>query len=117
MLDSDSGQLEVSTRQLGDAIVVMPVGDIDLTASPSFRGELKKVLDQRKPRIIIDLTGVPYMDSSGVATLVEAMQLSRKAKIRLVLCCLQDRVRSIFEIAKLEMVFTITPTVDAAATA
>jgi anti-sigma B factor antagonist len=47
------------------------------------------------------------MDSSGVATLVEAMQVARKQGGRLVLCGLQEKVRSIFEIARLDMVFTI----------
>ena len=117
MLDPESTTLQVSSRIQGEAQVVSPVGDIDLTASPVFRSELKKVLDQRPTRIIVDLTGVQYMDSSGVATLVEAMQISRRGKIRLVLCCLQDRVQSIFEIAKLEMVFTIVASVDAAMTA
>ena len=54
------------------------------------------------------------MDSSGVATLVEAMQTARRAKQKMVLCSLQERVRSVFEIAKLEMVFTIAENADKA---
>jgi anti-sigma B factor antagonist len=54
------------------------------------------------------------MDSSGVATLVEAMQVARRCDSRLVLCGLQEKVRSIFEIARLDMVFSITPGVDEA---
>ncbi len=61
-------------------------------------------------RVVVDLSGVPYMDSSGVATLVEAMQVARKTRTVLILCNLTDRVRSIFEIAKLEMVFRIVAT-------
>ena len=97
-------------------LILIPIGDIDLTGSPALRVEARKVLDGRQPRVVVDLTGVPYMDSSGVATLVEAMQLARKNRVRLVLCCLQDRVRSIFEIAKLETVFTITASLDEAST-
>ena len=52
------------------------------------------------------------MDSSGVATLVEAMQLSRKQNASLVLFSMQDKVRSIFEIARLDRVFTIVPLED-----
>ncbi len=107
MLDSDAPHLQITAARQGDAVVLSPVGDVDLTASSSFRAELKKTLEQRPARVVVDLTGVPYMDSSGVATLVEAMQVARRSKIKLVLCCLQDRVRSIFEIAKLDMVFTI----------
>ena len=54
------------------------------------------------------------MDSSGVATFVEAMQLARRKGSRLVLCDLQERVRSIFEIARLDMVFTIVDSTEEA---
>lgn len=114
MFDADSGQLQVTSRAEADGFIVCPAGDIDLTGSPTLREELKRVNNARPARIIVDLTGVPYMDSSGVATLVEALQMARKARSKLVLCCLQDRVRSIFEIAKLETVFTITPSLELA---
>lgn len=114
MLDSEDGSLQVSSQAQGDTTIVTPVGDIDLTGSPSLRAELKRVFDAKPVRIIVDLTQVPYMDSSGVATLVEAMQLTRKSKGKLLLCGLQDRVRGIFEIAKLDMVFTVLPDLNAA---
>ena len=112
MSDGDDGVLQIEVRKTGDITVVVPSGDVDLTASPTLRAELRKVHDGRPPKIVVDLSGVPYMDSSGVATLVEAMQLARKNRTSLVLCCLTDRVKSIFEIAKLEMVFKIVPTLD-----
>ena len=75
---------------------------------------LGAALADRPARLIIALDNVPYMDSSGVATFVEAMQLARNSGSRLVLCGLQDRVRSVFEIARLDMVFTIVADADAA---
>ena len=57
------------------------------------------------------------MDSSGVATFVEAMQLAQRGGCRLILCALQERVKSIFEIARLDMVFTILGSTDEAKTA
>lgn len=112
MSDFDQGPLEVRVSKAGEAVVVTPVGDVDLTASPTLRAELKKVHEGRPVRVVVDLSGVPYMDSSGVATLVEAMQVARKNRTTLILCGLTDRVRSIFEIAKLEMVFKIVATLD-----
>lgn len=99
------------------ATVVLPVGEIDLNASPILRQEIKRVHTARPQRLIVDLSGVPYMDSSGVATLVEAMQIARKNSTRLVLCGMQEKVRSIFEIARLDTVFTIVPDAAAAMTA
>ena len=107
----------VKSEQRAGATIVLPTGEIDLNASPVLRQELKRIQTSRPPRLIVNLEGVPYMDSSGVATLVEAMQMARKNSTKLVLCGMQDKVRSIFEIARLDTVFTIFADVDAAISA
>ncbi|MEO1583407.1 MAG: STAS domain-containing protein [Planctomycetota bacterium] len=109
--------ITITTEQRGDARVVFPVGDIDLSRSPVLRQAMKAELESKPKKLVIELSGVEYMDSSGVATLVEAMQHSRKAGSALVLCSLTDRVRSIFEIARLEQVFVITLDLEAALSA
>jgi anti-sigma B factor antagonist len=114
LADSRSESVSVSSQKKGNAVVIYPTGDIDLTASPVLRQELKRVQAGRPARLVVDLAKVPYMDSSGVATLVEAMQVARKSGTKMFLCTLTDRVRSIFEIARLDTVFTILPTEDAA---
>lgn len=106
--------ITITTEQRGDACVLFPVGDIDLSRSPVLRASMKDALNDNPQRLVIELSGVSYMDSSGVATLVEAMQLSRKAGVGLVLCSLTERVKSIFEIARLEQVFTIAEDLDGA---
>jgi anti-sigma B factor antagonist len=106
--------LLVRSETIGNAVFVRPSGDIDLAGSPTLRMELRKLQASKPARMVIDLAGVPYMDSSGVATLVEAMQIARKNNTKLVLCALQDKVRSIFEIARLDTVFTIVSNADAA---
>lgn len=101
----------------GGSRVVTPAGDIDLSCSRELQTYLKRSLEGRPSRLIVDLGSVPYMDSSGVATLVEAMQIARKQSTRLVLCSMQDKVRSIFEIARLDRVFTIAGDREAAGSA
>lgn len=106
------------TNSIDDGIVVVPDGEIDFSRSPTLRVELQALLAEHKPqRLVIDLSRVEYMDSSGVATLVEAMQSQRQANSKLVLCALQPKVLSIFKIARLDMVFTIVDTAEAAAKA
>ena len=106
--------ISVKSEVREGATFVIPFGDIDLTASPVLRQELKKIQASRPQRLVIDLAQVSYMDSSGVATLVEAMQVARRNSTRMVLCCLQERVRSIFEIARLDTVFLIAVDVETA---
>ena len=100
-------------HSIDDGVVITPEGEIDLIRSPQFRAELIELLDQGTGRLIVDLSQVPFMDSSGVATLVEALQVQRRKGRKLVLCGLQAKVRSIFEISRLDRVFQITE--DAAA--
>lgn len=107
--------LQVLIDIKGSMVVVGPVGDVDLNCARDFQTHLKKVLEGKPQRVIVDLSKVPYMDSSGVATLVEAMQIARKTASKLVLCGMQDKVRSIFEIARLDRVFTIVANMEAAA--
>lgn len=111
---ADTDTIDIHTENRDGAAIVRPKGDVDLQRSPVLREHLKSVSDRKPSRLVVDLSEVSYMDSSGVATLVEAMQLARKGKYPLVLCCLQDRVKSIFEIARLDTVFEITPDIDSA---
>jgi anti-sigma B factor antagonist len=105
-------ELEIHTETISDGILVRAVGEIDLSCAAMLRQRLGQIQDGLPSRLVIDLSGVPYMDSSGVATLVEAMQIARRTDSKLVLAALQDKVRSIFEIARLDMVFAIVDTVD-----
>lgn len=104
-------------QPLADGVMVSISGEIDFSRSPELRSELLAVLGGKPGRLVLDLSGVPYMDSSGVATLVEALQVQRKAKSKLVLCGLQPKVRGIFEIARLNMVFIIVDDAESAAKA
>jgi len=106
--------LQIDVQRSEAALVVVPRGEIDLSRSPVLRSELTRLVGEAPGKVIIDLSGVSYMDSSGVATLVESLQQCRAADVTLILCSLQERVRSIFEIARLDMVFTITDTLDEA---
>ena len=90
----------------GGAYVAL-AGEIDLSRSPVLRQGLMELVQARPVRLVGDLADVPYMDSSGVATLLEALQQQRRTGGRMILCGLQPKVRSIFEIARLDMVFTI----------
>ena len=113
---NDMDQIDVKTEVMDDTTIMRPNGEIDLSRAPSLRHQISVVQATNPSRLIIDLTLVPYMDSSGVATLVEAMQIARRNGAKIVLCAMQERVKSIFEIARLDMVFTIVGTTEEALT-
>lgn len=90
----------------GGKLVVVR-GDIGYSEAPGFGAALKQVQDARTKRVLIDLTGVEFMNTPGLATLVQALQASKKTGGKLVLFGLQEKVRAVFEIAKLNKVFVI----------
>jgi anti-sigma B factor antagonist len=92
---------------VGRRAVVEAHGDIDLHRSATFQQTLLALLDRDPERIVIDLRNVPYMDSSGIATLVKVLSRTRKSGTDLRLFGLSARVRSLFEITRLDTVFPI----------
>ena len=108
-------EFQIETEKPEDGIVVVsPVGEVDLASSPALRTRLIEIISETPKKLILDLSRVPYMDSSGVATLVEALQQSRRQSTVLLLASLQDRVKSVFEIARLDTVFDIRADVASA---
>ncbi len=97
---------------------VLPLeGEIDLHVSPRISASLNQMLVTKPKRLVVDLSQVSYIDSSGLAVLIEGMQNVAAYGGKFSLAGLQEGVRPIFEIARLDQVFEIFPTVEAALTA
>jgi len=93
-------------EQNGWAVVAIE-GEIDLHTSPEIRKELAARTKVKKARLLIDLAAVTYIDSSGLATFIEAMQKLRKGGGEIALAGLSETVRHVFEVARLDSVFKI----------
>lgn len=87
--------------------MVSAQGDITLAESPDFHQSLLNLCNESPRHLIVDLTGVNYMDSSGVGTLVDVYRKVRSKKGKMTLVGLSDAVRSLFEITKLDTFFSI----------
>jgi anti-sigma B factor antagonist len=84
-------------------------GEIDLHRSPQVKETLEPLLARKLPRILLDFSGVTYVDSSGLATMIETLQRVQTYGGQLAMFGLRDSVRSIFEIARLDQIFRIFP--------
>jgi len=89
-------------------------GEIDLHLSPGVAQELQVLVKQQPPKLIVDLTKVSYMDSSGLAVLLEGMQSVASYRGKFCLIGVGDPLRTVFESSRLDQVFRIYPDVDAA---
>jgi anti-sigma B factor antagonist len=81
-----------------DGALASLYGRIDIDSSPAVRDQLIALLQRQHPRrVSIDLSGVTHIDSSGVATLIEALRIARNCDTELRLLGLHDRLRHLFE--------------------
>jgi len=93
---SDAGEARVSVR-----------GTITIHTSPDLRRALQPLFGGSCKTIRVDLQEVGFIDSSGIATLVEGLKWARENDGRFVLVGLSEKVRDVFELAKLDTVFEI----------
>ena len=84
-------------------------GEIDLHRSPQVKESLEPLIQNKVPRLLIDLSAVSYIDSSGLAVLIETMQRTNAYGGKFALFGLREGVRGIFEIARLDQIFKIFP--------
>jgi anti-sigma B factor antagonist len=109
--------VEVTLEKINAGFLLKVKGDVDMNTSSDVRGALAQVFEQQSSgmkALLIDLSQVRYMDSSGIATLIEGMQHCMKKGARLRLCELSPSVRDVFELARLGSVFEIFPTISEA---
>jgi anti-sigma B factor antagonist len=93
------------TEQSGRTVVALE-GEIDMEEAPRVRRTLLDSL-KKKRDILVDLSQVTYIDSSGIASLIEGLQAARKQKNDLALVSVSQRARRVLELARLDKVFTI----------
>jgi len=84
-------------------------GEIDLHQSPVVKEGFRHLLEGNPPRVYVDFTQVTYIDSSGLAVLIEAMQRVNAYGGKLALFGIHNVVQSIFHISRLDQVFLIFP--------
>ncbi|MFQ5344579.1 MAG: STAS domain-containing protein [Mariprofundus sp.] len=88
-------------------VLIRVHGDVTIHTSPRLREQLKPLFHADTREIRVALDHVDFMDSSGIATLVEGLQWARLTGGRFVLSGLSENVRDVFELAKLDTVFDI----------
>ena len=105
---------KIKSRVKEDIGIVVVEGEVDMFTSPNLRDKLLPFFKQMVKGIIVDLSGVSFMDSSGIATLVEGLQWSKKEKRQFILTGLGTNVLNALTLTKLNTVFSIKTDTDGA---
>ena len=95
----------------GGYSVVHLTGEVDLNCSPEARKVILECLRRNNP-LLIDLSAVTYIDSSGIASLVEGYQVSRTLKLDFGLVGVSERAMSVLRLARLDQVFPIFASIE-----
>ena len=104
--------LDVKTKSEDSVTIIEVDGEVDLYSSPDLRKALLEMTKDHNKAILVDLAKVKYMDSSGVATLVEALQQVGKYDGKLKLVNLREAVKNVFELSRLDKVFDIYESIE-----
>ncbi|MGC4745545.1 STAS domain-containing protein [Micromonospora sp. DT201] len=101
----------LSTRQGRIGTVVEVAGDLDMSTTPELRDQLRKLVDSDTPVVVVDLTGVGFMDSSGLGVLVVAYKDLRERDGWLALAGVSQPVRTVLSITSVDRVIGVFDTV------
>jgi len=106
--------MEIKEVVKNDKIICKISGEVNIDTSPRLREMFDKIIQNSIKKVVIDTCGVSYIDSSGLATLIEMMQRLKKIDGEMRLCAMPEKVKSIFEVMKLDKLFTICDSEDEA---
>jgi anti-sigma B factor antagonist len=109
--------LSLATRTVSDRTVVVVSGEIDVYTAPKLREQIVSLVDEGQYHLIIDMSGVEFLDSTGLGVLVGGLKRVRAHDGSLGLVCDEERILKIFRITGLTKVFPIHATVDEAVAA
>ena len=102
--------MNIRIEKSGDTQIILPTGDLDMHESPKLRATLLSEIAKKPSGLIVDFSEVNFIDSSGVATLVEAMRAIKDVKSNLVLCQMNQKILDVFQLARLDKIFNIVQT-------
>lgn len=106
--------MQIKIEEKDGVKVCFAEGDIDINTSPQVKKAFDKLAQSKSGKVLINLQKVAYIDSSGLATLVEILKNFKNFGGKLRLCNLSNKVKSLFEITKLEKLFEIMDTEEEA---
>jgi anti-sigma B factor antagonist len=111
----DAPNFDLTEEPLDDSSVVIRVaGEIHATTAPEFSERLNAAIADGKTGVILDLTGVEFIDSTGLSVLLNGLRRVTRVRGSMVLACANPTVLRLFEITKLDLTFDIVPSCDEA---
>lgn len=107
--------MEFTTESLGDGIaVIRGDGRLNMVSGPTLRETVKRRIDAGEPRIVVDLSRVPFMDSSGLGALISCLKTAREASGDLRIVAPSTQVTMVLTLSNVDKILTPYESVEAA---
>lgn len=105
--------LEVQSRQADNGVtVIAPTGRLDVAGAPTLKDAISEAVRNGQPRLVIDMEGVSFVDSTGLGSVIAALKQVRGSKGDLRLAAPNQQVRVVLELTTLDRVFPYYATVE-----
>ncbi|HMJ39331.1 MAG TPA: STAS domain-containing protein [Verrucomicrobiae bacterium] len=109
--------LEVQSRQVDNGVtVVAPTGRLDVAGAPALKDAISEAVKSGQPRVVLDMEGVSFVDSTGLGSVIAALKQIRSSQGDLRLAAPNQQVRVVLELTTLDRVFPYYSTVEEALT-
>ena len=106
--------LDVSTREEGNRVIVAAIGEVDVFTAPLLDAELSRLTADGRVNLVVDLARVDFLDSTGLSVLVKALKRVREAEGSLDVVVVSERVEKVFRITGLDQLIPLHASVAAA---
>lgn len=103
---------ELAEETRGDLAIIAVSGEVDVVTAPTLRDRLDDQLAGGQVRVVVDLSGVTFLDSTGLGVLVRGMKRCSELGGELILVATEPRILKLFAITGLNDAFSIVPSLD-----
>jgi anti-sigma B factor antagonist len=111
---SERMQLRTEVVDIAGWTVVSVFGEVDVATAPELKERLTGLVNEGRVKLVLDLSGVDFLDSTGLGMIVSALKRARTHGGDLSIVCTESRITRLFEITGLDKALTVLPSVDAA---
>jgi anti-sigma B factor antagonist len=107
-------QRDFTTPQGDQVVILTPTGRLDITTAWQFRLKLQDTISEQTPHILVNLSDVNFIDSSGLTSLVAGMRDTDKIEGSFRICKVHPEAKLVFEVTMMDSVFEIYETEEEA---
>lgn len=102
--------MQLSERSQGQTLIMSVEGRVDSQTAPDFEARLLGAIAQGNQRIVLNLEAMDYISSAGLRVLLKAARETKALSRELVVCCLRDYIREVFDLSGFTTILKVAPT-------